>query len=346
MPAGTITLTNNSATVTGSGTSFTSELKANDFIVAVVGGVTYTLGVKSVDSATGVTLITAYSGPTTSGLAWTAVPNAALVGITAQVAADVAKAIRGLNLDKANWQQVYSASGNITVTLPDGTQYSGPAWNSITNTLGTKLDKSGGTLTGPLNGTTLVLSSSGTMSSMELVNDTPFIDFHYGSNASVDYTTRIIESASGTLTLRASSSSYAGLAVGALGLNGQLTANGNTLAGIGALSFNSVANLRTTLGNMGFSQGANNSFDIPGPSRTMRIMCSTAVVTTNTSGETTVTYPQAFSTALVGLVICAGDNVGNPFAIINYSSSRTSSFDFHCANASSSVRVNYIAIGY
>lgn len=138
MPAGTITLTNNSATVTGSGTSFTSELKPNDFIVAVVGGVTYTLGVQSVNSATSVTLITAYGGPTTSALAWTPVPNAALVGITAQVAADVAKAIRGLNLDKANWQQVFSGTGSITVNLPDGSSYTGPAWGSITETLNNK----------------------------------------------------------------------------------------------------------------------------------------------------------------------------------------------------------------
>lgn len=142
MPAGTIALTNNSTVVTGSGTNFTTELKANDFIVAVVGGVTYTLGVQAVSSATGVTLTTAYNGPTASGIAWTAVPNAALVGITAQVAADVAKAIRGLNLDKANWQQVYSASGNITVTLPDGSQYSGPSWNSVVNSVSGKMEKS------------------------------------------------------------------------------------------------------------------------------------------------------------------------------------------------------------
>ncbi|WP_312120385.1 tail fiber domain-containing protein [Pantoea vagans] len=133
MPAGTIALTNNSTAVTGSGTSFTTELKSNDFIVAIVGGVTYTLGVQSVNSATGLTLITAYNGPTASGVAWTAVPNAALVGITAQVAADVARAIRGLNLDKANWQQVFSGTGNVTVTLPDGSQYTGPAWRSITD---------------------------------------------------------------------------------------------------------------------------------------------------------------------------------------------------------------------
>lgn len=141
MPAGTIALTNNSTAVTGTGTSFTSELKANDFVVVVVGGVTYTLGVKSVESATALTLITAYGGANGSGLSWTPVPNAALVGITAQVAADVAKAIRGLNLDKANWQQIFSGTGNVTVTLPDGSSWTGPAWNGIATSISGKMDK-------------------------------------------------------------------------------------------------------------------------------------------------------------------------------------------------------------
>lgn len=135
MSAGTIALTNNSANVTGTGTAFTTDLKANDFIVVIVGGVTYTLGVKATTSATALTLITPYGGPTATGNAWTAVPNATLVGITAQVAADVAKAIRGLNLDKANWQGFYTASGDTTITLPDGTSVTGPSWPSMKTTL-------------------------------------------------------------------------------------------------------------------------------------------------------------------------------------------------------------------
>jgi hypothetical protein len=39
MSAGTITLTNGSAIVGGSGTSFATELAAGDFIVSTVGGV-------------------------------------------------------------------------------------------------------------------------------------------------------------------------------------------------------------------------------------------------------------------------------------------------------------------
>lgn len=158
MPAGTITLTNNSAAVTGTDTSFTTELAANDFLVVVVGGVTYTLGVKSVESNTELTLAAAYNGPTTTGLAWTPVPNATLVGITAQVAADVAKAIRGLNLDKNNWQQVFSGTGNVTVNLPDGSQFTGPSWGNITTALNSKASSGANSDIKSLSGLTTALS--------------------------------------------------------------------------------------------------------------------------------------------------------------------------------------------
>lgn len=128
MPAGTIALTINSKTATGSGTAFTTELKVNDFVVAVVGGVTYTLGVAAIASNTSLTLNTAFGGPTTSGLAWTAVPNQAMVGITAQVASDTARAIRGLNYDKDNWQKIYSDVASVTVQRPDGSTFTGPSW--------------------------------------------------------------------------------------------------------------------------------------------------------------------------------------------------------------------------
>lgn len=158
MSAGTIALTNNSAAVVGTGTAFTTDLKVGDFIVVIVGGVTYTLGVKTITSATALTLITAYGGPTATGNAWTAVPNATLVGITAQVAADVAKAIRGLNLDKANWQQVFSGTGTITVTLPDGSTYTGPAWSNITTSLAAKAAKGANGDITSLTGLTTALS--------------------------------------------------------------------------------------------------------------------------------------------------------------------------------------------
>lgn len=135
MPAGTITVTNGSATVTGSGTSFITELKAGDFIGVIVGGTPYTLIVASIASSTQLTIGAAYTGPTAGGLAWYAVPASLMYAVTQQAMNDMGKILRGMIQEKANWQQIYSASGNVTVTLPDGTQYSGPSWKSLATSL-------------------------------------------------------------------------------------------------------------------------------------------------------------------------------------------------------------------
>ncbi|QLR47573.1 tail fiber domain-containing protein [Citrobacter sp. RHBSTW-00986] len=142
MSAGTLTLTNNSAAVAGSGTAFTTEVAAGDFIVVTVGGVPYTLPVKSVESGTALTLVSNYTGPTQSGAAWSSVPRVAMNMVTAALVAQSAEALRGLNYDKQNWQQVFSGTGTITVRLPDGSTFTGPAWNSFNDSLSKKLDKS------------------------------------------------------------------------------------------------------------------------------------------------------------------------------------------------------------
>ncbi|KDP99006.1 phage tail fiber protein [Cronobacter sakazakii] len=141
MSAGTLTLTNKSAAVSGTGTSFTTELKAGDFIVVKVGGTPYTLPVKAITNNTQLILVSDYTGPTQSGAAWFAVPQEAQSLITAALASQTAEALRGLNLDKTNWQQVFSSTGNITVRLPDGSTFSGPSWQYMVNTVATKADK-------------------------------------------------------------------------------------------------------------------------------------------------------------------------------------------------------------
>ncbi|WP_454730561.1 phage tail fiber protein [Citrobacter freundii] len=135
MSAGTLTLTNNSAAVAGSGTAFTTEVAAGDFIVVTVGGVPYTLPIKSVESGTALTLVSNYTGPTQSGAAWSAVPRVALNMVTAALVAQSAEALRGLNYDKQNWQSIFSGTGTATVRLPDGSSFTGPAWGGITDTL-------------------------------------------------------------------------------------------------------------------------------------------------------------------------------------------------------------------
>ncbi|MFP3096823.1 hypothetical protein [Kluyvera sichuanensis] len=135
MSAGTITLTNNSDAVTGAGTTFTTELAAGDFIVTTVGGITYTLPVKSIGSGTQLVLVSKYPGPTHAGAAWQAVPRAAQNQITAELVAQTTAALRDLNYDKQNWQEVFSASGDITVMLPDGSTFTGPSWKSLIDIL-------------------------------------------------------------------------------------------------------------------------------------------------------------------------------------------------------------------
>lgn len=140
MSAGTITLTNGSAAVTGSGTTFTTDLKVGDFVTATAGGTFYSLIVAAIASNTSLTLNLAYTGPTTGSLAWAAVPAQTLAAITAQIVVESTKALRGLNFDKANWQAIFSGTGNVTVTLPDLSSWTGPAWNSLSNSLATKAD--------------------------------------------------------------------------------------------------------------------------------------------------------------------------------------------------------------
>ncbi|UJB74796.1 phage tail protein [Citrobacter portucalensis] len=135
MSAGTLTLTNNSAAVSGSGTAFTTEVAAGDFIVVTVGGVPYTLPVKSVESSAALTLVSNFTGPTQAGAAWSAVPRMALNMVTAALVAQSAEALRGLNYDKQNWQSIFNGSGNVTVKLPDGSSFTGPAWGGISATL-------------------------------------------------------------------------------------------------------------------------------------------------------------------------------------------------------------------
>ncbi|HCM9485377.1 TPA: phage tail protein [Enterobacter kobei] len=144
MSAGTLTLTNKSAAVTGSGTAFTTELAAGDFIVVTVGGIPYTLAIKTVNSNTSLTLVSSYTGPTQAGAAWYAVPRVAMNLVTAALVAQSAEALRGLNYDKQNWQSIFSGTGNVTVTLPDGSSFTGPAWNSFTTALNSKADKVNG----------------------------------------------------------------------------------------------------------------------------------------------------------------------------------------------------------
>lgn len=150
MSAGTIALTNGSTSLSGTGTSFTKELKVGDFVYVTVGGAPYTLVVASVSSDTQIALTVAFDGPTTSGLAWNSVPALLQVAITQKILNDFASVARGRILDFQNWQKIYSDAESVTVNRPDRTQFTGPSWGYMANQFKSKLDKSGGEITGNL----------------------------------------------------------------------------------------------------------------------------------------------------------------------------------------------------
>ncbi|ALZ96979.1 hypothetical protein APT61_13555 [Leclercia adecarboxylata] len=148
MSAGTIKLTNGSTAVVGTGTAFTSDLKSGDVITATVGGIFFTLFVNAVTSNTALTLTDPFTGPTTSGLAWVAVPQLTLNRITAALAAQTAESVRRVLQENANWQAFYTGTGDITVTLPDGTPTGrpvpGPSWAKIAGLTNSALQWRGG----------------------------------------------------------------------------------------------------------------------------------------------------------------------------------------------------------
>jgi len=63
-------------------TRFISDLKAGDMVVSVVGGITYTLPISTVDSDTQDTLIKVCVGPTQTGAAYSAALRKAMNSIT------------------------------------------------------------------------------------------------------------------------------------------------------------------------------------------------------------------------------------------------------------------------
>ncbi|TNL04527.1 hypothetical protein CYD30_23535 [Kosakonia cowanii] len=128
MAAGTITATHGSATIVGENTAFLSAVKSGDFILITVGGASYFLPVLDVESDTVLTLAAPYDGSTTNSLAWDVVAKGALASVPVGLIAESARALRAQNLDKDNWQKVFSVDDEITVTLVDGSQYKGVSW--------------------------------------------------------------------------------------------------------------------------------------------------------------------------------------------------------------------------
>ncbi|HIH4372245.1 tail fiber domain-containing protein [Citrobacter freundii] len=158
MSAGVIQLTHNSATVLGYQASFSTVLQPGDFVVSVVGGIAYTLPVKSIESNDSLTLVSAFTGPTKDNLAWDAVSRVTLNMVTAAMVVQNTEALRGLNYDKQNWQQFFTADGDVTITLPDTSQTTGPSAKKLINSVSDKAKKGNNSDITSLTGLTTPLS--------------------------------------------------------------------------------------------------------------------------------------------------------------------------------------------
>lgn len=138
MANGTINLVNNSTALTGAGSKFLTEVTPGDFIYVEVGTVPYTLPVDKVNSDTSITLLRKFTGPTINGIAWTLIPRRAQNSVASALADQVAEAIRLSLNNENNWQKLLTENGNVTITRPDGSSYTGPSWLYLASSLANK----------------------------------------------------------------------------------------------------------------------------------------------------------------------------------------------------------------
>lgn len=134
MAAGTLSVTNNSKAVVGVGTTFTA-FKAGDFLSLVVGQVPYTVAIASIESATALTLVLPFDGPTATGLAWDGIKRDTMSLATMGVTVQAQKALRLMIADENNWRAIFGDDEQISVTLPSGQVVQGMSWGYLSSLL-------------------------------------------------------------------------------------------------------------------------------------------------------------------------------------------------------------------
>lgn len=126
--AGTVTLTNGSKKVTGSGTAWsTGTNKVGNGCAFIYNNIAYE--VDYVNSDTELYLVDTYSGSTVSGAAYRI--QVAVTDTIPELSARIASALAYWNGQAANLQALTTGSGNVTLTAPDGTQVVVPAYSSM-----------------------------------------------------------------------------------------------------------------------------------------------------------------------------------------------------------------------
>ncbi|MFQ2667388.1 hypothetical protein ACK3ZY_09700 [Aeromonas caviae] len=129
--AGTIAVTNGSKKLVGTGTTWKSGVSKPDKGHLVWGpdGKPYELDY--VESDTVLYLVTAYSGVTATGMAYSIdiTRTGAIPAFSRELSAFVA--YHQLQMD--GWQQLLTGTGDVTLTAPDGSKLTVPTWDKVMN---------------------------------------------------------------------------------------------------------------------------------------------------------------------------------------------------------------------
>ena len=142
MSAGTITVTNGSTNVNGDGTTFTQDVNPSDYIQTQISGIAYLLAVESIESDTSLTLAVNFDGPTTSGVTYSISLQSQLIQVPVTLITQTSQALREMQQNENNWNQLLTVDGDVTITNPDGTTTTGPSWPSVSKGIdATNLEK-------------------------------------------------------------------------------------------------------------------------------------------------------------------------------------------------------------
>ena len=126
--AGTVTLTNGSKKVTGSGTAWNSGTnKVTKGCAFIYNNIEYE--VDYINSDTELYLVDTYGGTTASGLSYRI--QIAVTDTIPELASRIATALAYWNGQAANLQALTTGSGNVTLTAPDGTQVVAPSYTNM-----------------------------------------------------------------------------------------------------------------------------------------------------------------------------------------------------------------------
>ena len=126
--AGTVTLTNGSKKVTGSGTAWNTGInKVGKGCAFIYNNIPYE--VDYVTSDTELYLVDTYGGTTGSGLSYRI--QIAVTDTIPELASRIATALAYWNGQAANLQALTTGSGNVTLTAPDGTQVTIPSYSNM-----------------------------------------------------------------------------------------------------------------------------------------------------------------------------------------------------------------------